>query len=96
MAAIYGTQISTNNILQSLSRSDSFDPGLYEALVQDFIGSMSNSVYYLEPHTPRRNRKIKALFTAVTFVAVLRKRSRIVPTAIYNPMENPSQHQEVH
>ncbi|XP_078178926.1 calmodulin-binding protein 60 B-like [Carex rostrata] len=69
MAAIYGSQIS---------RSDNFDPGLCEALVRGFIESMSNNVHYVVPQTLHRKRKMKALFRSVAFVAVLRKRARIV------------------
>jgi hypothetical protein len=74
------TESTSDNILQSLSRSDSFDPDMCEVWVQEFIASLFNSGD-VRPQTPRRKRKMKALVRSVAFVAVIRKLARIVPPA---------------
>lgn len=75
------TASTSDNISRSLSKSDSFDPDMCEVWVQEFISSLLNSGDVGPPLTPRRKRKIKALFRSVAFVSVIRKRVRIVPPA---------------
>ncbi|XP_078179319.1 calmodulin-binding protein 60 B-like isoform X2 [Carex rostrata] len=75
------TESTSDNIFQSLSKCDSFDPGMCEDWVQEFVSSLLNCGDVGPPLTPRRKRKIKALFRSVAFVSVIRKRARIVPPA---------------
>ncbi|KAF3336753.1 hypothetical protein FCM35_KLT19339 [Carex littledalei] len=76
------TESTSDNIFQCLSKSDSFDPDMCDVWVQEFISSLLNSGDVGPPLTPRRKRKVKALFRSVAFVSVIRKRVRIVPPPI--------------
>ncbi|KAF3337002.1 hypothetical protein FCM35_KLT19588 [Carex littledalei] len=71
---LYATDAEStpNYFTQFPSRSDDFEC---------FTGSMSNSVDVGPPLTPRKKRRMMAFVRSVAFLAVPRKRARIVPPA---------------
>ncbi|KAF3339915.1 hypothetical protein FCM35_KLT15686 [Carex littledalei] len=77
-------ELTPNN--NSPLRSNSFDAGSCEELVQRFRASISNSGY-VGLLTPRRKAKMKILLKLITFLASPRSRARSVPPAIYQPLE---------
>ncbi|XP_078151651.1 uncharacterized protein LOC144546933 isoform X2 [Carex rostrata] len=79
-------ELTPSNNFQSPSRSNSFDAGSCEELVQRFRESISNSGY-VGPLSPRRKAKMKILLKLITFLASPRRRARSVPPAIYQPFE---------
>lgn len=79
-------KLTPDNNFQSPLRSNSFDAGSCEELVQQFRASISNSGY-VGPLSPRRKAKMKILLKLITFLASPRSRARSVPPDIYQPLE---------
>lgn len=80
------SESTTNNYIQSPLRSNSFDAGSCEALVQGFIASMSNGGY-MGQLWPRRMAKIKIPLKLITFLVGPRSQARIGSPPIYQPQQ---------